>query len=535
MWLASDIPTALTGWPAGLLGGVALSAAAWWVARRVSTSQQIAPPRPAASTAEAYRLLLEKILATTPALIVVLDREGRFIKFNQACVQLTGFEPGEVVGRPFWETVIPPEERDKLRQSFSRLITTLTPRPHENDWIDKQGRRHTVLWSNAVVKGAVDADTLIIATGIDVSESRRLQSELIHAQRMEAIGQLASGISHDFNNLLTAIFGHIALAKRLIPKTHAAADSLDRVEQAADQAGRVIRSLLTFSTNARSEKVPISVASLFSEAESLIDGLLPASIKLVTLHPPAGLWVKADRSLIEQALINLAINARDAMPTGGTLTLSARAGENSTVIFTVGDTGQGISGELLPRVMEPFFTTKSRCRGAGLGLPVARSIIDDHSGTLDLQSEIGRGTNVILRIPACEPPPEVSLPIKPNSLGLLVASTRTYPRQIMASSLQALGLPVRAVRDLQTLDQELRNGPAASVLIADISMLAGSSTILGLAAARGTQVLLNGTPDECAGVQSEAARTLAEPFSTSQLLETVRSLVNESAAVDPTE
>ena len=535
--LAFEIPTLLTGWPAGMVGGFALAAGAWWIARRLQPSgavppapdELMAPTRTMYNTSESYRLLLEKVMATTPALIVVLDRQGRFVKFNQACIELTGFEPSEVLGKPFWESVIPLEERDTLKQNFQRLVTTMSPRPYENDWMDKQGKRHKVLWANALVRGTTDADLLVIATGIDVTESRRLQAELIHAQRMEAIGQLAGGISHDFNNLLTAIFGHIALAKRLIPKTHAASASLDRVEQAAGQAGRVIRSLLSFSTNDRSEKAPTLATTLITEIAPLIDGLLPASIQLIIEPAPADRWIKADRSLIEQALINLAINARDAMPNGGTLTLAAHAGEGDVVEITLSDTGYGIPKELLARVMEPFFTTKAPHKGAGLGLPVARSIITDHGGTLVLESEPGVGTRVTLTLPTCEPPLEVTHPIKPDSLGLLVASTRTYPRQIMTSSLGTLGVPVRAIRDLPSLELELRTGPPAAVLVADLPMLGEHSSMLELASTRGTRVLLIGSHEQCAAVESKTATTLAEPFSTTQLLAAVRALANDIA------
>lgn len=473
------------------------------------------------------RRFLAKILETTAALIVVLDLEGRIVRFNDACSRLTGFTPAEVLGKHYWDTVIPQDDREQVRAEFARIISTSETRPYENPWISKDGHQHTILWSNSVLTDPSGGVTHLISTGIDVTEARRFQQELVQAQRMEAIGQLAGGIAHEFNNLLTAIFGHTALAKRLIPTSHDAASSLDRVEQAAEQAGRVIRSLLTFSTKERSEKGVASVASLIEESAALIDGLIPANIQLNVLPVADTLWIQADRLQIQQAILNLAINARDAMPAGGILRLSAKAGPGgSTVEITLEDSGQGIPRELLHRVFEPFFTTKAKTSGGGLGLSVARSIAGDHGGNLTLISEPGIGTRVTLSLPLAAPPPAPASAIpQAASMRLLVASSRPYPRQIMVSSLGTLGVAIEPIGDIDTLAKQISAASSSDIVICDAALFSQQPALAKVAADRALPVLVFGDPAALAGLEGATLTTLAEPFTTTQLLHATRRII----------
>jgi PAS domain S-box-containing protein len=534
--LAVDTPSGLLGLAIGLAAGLALALAFGfrpWKRPAPAPTDLLTDFPPSAglltrSGSEAHSQLLERVATLTEALIVVLDHEGRVVKFNPTCVRLTGYQPEEVLGKTIWNTILSAAECDKIKARVLAADYKEEGETCESDWIDKQGRKHRVMWRCATFRRP-DKPPLTVATGLDITESRRMQTELFDAQRVEAIGQLASGIAHDFNNLLTAIFGHIALAKRLLPESHAASASLDRVEQAAEQAGRVIRSLLTFSTNEHSPKIPTPVAHLLSETSSLIEGLLPASIVLETPKTADHLWLNADRHRIQQAIINLAINAKEAMPSGGTLRLAAER-QDDRIIFTVADTGRGMSEELLQRACEPFFTTKARGNGTGLGLPVARSIVNDHGGTLEILSTPGHGTTVRISLPAASAPAEVTPKRKPSGLGLIVASTQAYPRQIMVASLSTLQMPIRAHRDAEALQNDLRTGPKAGVLVVDCSLVASTPDILELAAARGTRVIMVGTAEQCAGAPKGAEATLAEPFTTAQLVDLVRSAADQTGA-----
>jgi PAS domain S-box-containing protein len=480
---------------------------------------------------EVDRHFLARVLDTTEALILVLGSDGRILRFNRACSRLTGFTEDEVVGRHFWESVIPQDEREQLRVSFTRLITTQQPRAYENDWIDRHGQRHTILWANSVVNEADGKVAQIISTGIDVTESRRLQQELIHAQRMEAIGQLAGGIAHDFNNLLTAIFGHIAIAKRFIANEHDAAASLERVEEAADQAGRIIRSLLTFSTNQRTEKQTVSASTILRETADLVAGLLPPNIRLHVPPATERTWIHADRLQIQQALLNLAINARDAMPSGGVLRLSLRT-DSQHATFQVEDSGHGIRPEVLSRVTEPFFSTKGKGARTGLGLPVARSIATDHGGTLELTSEVGVGTQARMSIPIVDTEHTIArAPINPQytPVRLIVASPRSYPRQIMITALSAIGGTVEQATDADSLRFALSHGVSgrASLLVIDASLWPESVPTH-------FRTLVVGSADRINQIPQGDFRILAEPFSTSQLVEAVHTMLDDASLTSTT-
>jgi len=295
----------------------------------------------------------------------------------------------------------------------------------------------------------------------------RSEEQLRQAQKMEAVGTLASGIAHDFNNLLTAIFGYTALAKKALPAGHPTIHFLEMIEEAAQQAGGVTKALLTFSRKAVAERRPVDLGRTVSESLRLLRRVLPASVDVVEDVPSEAIWVCADVTRIQQVLINLAVNARDAMPDGGRLRIVLRqvpaseTGWETTdrnrpeayARLTVEDTGIGMPENVKRRIFEPFFTTKARGHGTGLGMSIVHGIVTDHMGRIDVRSEVGSGTQVTIWLPCCAAPRDFLREAPPpthaqgHGESILLAEDNDHVRAIMVSTLRSRGYSVIEASD----------------------------------------------------------------------------------------
>jgi PAS domain S-box-containing protein len=227
-------------------------------------------------------------------------------------------------------------------------------------------------------------------------ERRKLEDELRHAQKMEAIGRLASGVAHDFNNLLTVIKSSTTLLLASNSMGTAQRDTISGIDDAVDRAGALVTQLLAFSKTQKVERAPVDLHEVLRDASGTLERLLPQGIHLV-LVPSLGVPpVFANRSQLDQVLLNLVVNARDAMPNGGTLTVSTKAVDGYAEI-EVRDTGVGMTPEVRSQAFEPFFTTKDT--GSGIGLATVYGIVTGSGGTIEARSEPGRGSSFIVRLP----------------------------------------------------------------------------------------------------------------------------------------
>jgi nitrogen-specific signal transduction histidine kinase len=260
---------------------------------------------------------------------------------------------------------------------------------------------------------AADGSPLCLTgISIDVTERQRLQSQFNQAQKMEAVGRLAGGIAHDFNNLLTIISGYCELLMMSdIPVGDKRRESIATIRDAGERAARLTQQLLAFSRKAVIEPKLIDLNELVSDSAKLLRRLIGEDISLVVLTAPKPITIKADPGQLEQVIMNLVVNARDAMPTGGRLTI-----ETSTVLSTEGsgaelaclsisDTGQGMSDEVKEKIFEPFFTTKGVGKGTGLGLAVVHGVVTQNGGTISIESKIGVGTTFQILLPLTMAPP----------------------------------------------------------------------------------------------------------------------------------
>jgi signal transduction histidine kinase len=236
----------------------------------------------------------------------------------------------------------------------------------------------------------------------EMAERRRLEGELLHAQKMDSIGRLAGGVAHDFNNLLTVIVGYAEALRATIPQDSPGHGDAGEILDASTRAADLTRQLLAFARRQTMETKEVDANELLAQAERLLRRLIGDEVELETHRAAEPMWMKVDPSQIQQVLLNLAVNARDAMPGGGRLSMTVgegMLGEQPCVCLTISDTGVGIAPELLPHVFEPFFTTKDVGRGTGLGLPTCFGIVAQHGGRILIDSAPGRGTVVRVLLP----------------------------------------------------------------------------------------------------------------------------------------
>ncbi len=359
------------------------------------------------------------LIDATPAYIVILDLEGRIRLINPAFCRILGCTEEEVIGTDYFDLAIPAQDRTRIRAVMTTLIEaadrgeTVT-RTGANPVLTCENRERLVQWSTSWLSDLRSEGQTVLAVGVDVTEERMLQDQLHHAQKLEALGRLAGGVAHDFNNMLGGIMGAAELLKIQLGSDEALRSRvtfiIETVERAADLAGR----LLTFSRKDRIVSIPMDLHRLLQDAFRIFRSGLQQDIKAEIDLLAADMTIIGDPSQLQNVFLNLFINARDAMPEGGKLRIATRnamlddractasAFELAPGLYTeiiVSDTGIGIDETTRSKIFEPFFTTKEEGRGTGLGLASAYGTIKHHRGEICVESTPGEGTTFILRLP----------------------------------------------------------------------------------------------------------------------------------------
>jgi CheY-like chemotaxis protein len=299
---------------------------------------------------------------------------------------------------------------------------------------------------------------------------------------MEAIGLLAGGIAHDFSNLLTALSAYTHQAQQALPDDHKAGEALRHIEETTEQATSVTKSLLTFSHRTPANKERLNLREPVENAGRFLERVMPPSIEMVMdLDTPVPLEVLADGTQIQQVVMNLAINARDAMPQGGTLRVALSPqpsqGTPSEALLVVSDSGVGMSKETQERIFEPFYTTKERTQGTGLGLSIIHAIVEEHDGRIIVDSEVGKGTTFTIGLPLVPPrdpsSDEQTLATPRQGAGelILLAEYNLHIRRIMVESLRSLNYEVLLAEDGQSLLQGYDdNRERIRLLVIDVNL-----------------------------------------------------------------
>jgi PAS domain S-box-containing protein len=350
------------------------------------------------------------------AIAITTVTEGRFIDANEAFLKLIGREVDEVAGKTAAELNIwsPPEQRAEALEKLKREGSL---RSWEACFRTRSDEMRIVNICMETI--ALDGVECILTTASDVTETRNLERQLHHSQKMEALGQLTGGIAHDFNNLLGVIVGNLDLLERIVAWNDDAVKRVNAARRAAGRGAKLTRRLLAFSRRDALNPGPVAMEGAIREIVDLAKRTIGPEIRISARCDPGIPPVFVDAAGLESALLNLVLNARDAMPKGGLLTLSARladlTGSNALVMaselepgkyvrLAVSDSGHGMSRETLDRAVEPFFTTKPRDKGTGLGLAMVYGFIKQSGGSIRLYSEVGYGTTVSVFLPLAEQP-----------------------------------------------------------------------------------------------------------------------------------
>ena len=385
-------------------------------------TDRVAAERALQATNEKLRTLID----LAPQAIVAVDLDWLTTGWNRAAEQMFGWTAEEVLGRQL--PYIPPDimELFRLRQGIQTQESGIAGA--ETRRLRKDGTVIDVLISTAVLRDAHGAPSGFIGIINDITESKRLEAQLRQAQKMEAVGQLAGGVAHDFNNLLTGIKCNTTfLLEAMEPADPRCVDVLE-IDGAATRAATLTRQLLAFSRKQVLQPVVLDPNSLIADLEKMLRRLVPESIQhTLQLHPETG-RVLADAGQLEQVIINLVVNARDAMPQGGTLTIGTTCVQltddpacwrhegtlvpGEYVVISVSDTGCGMDRATQERIFEPFFTTKPTGRGTGLGLSTVYGIIKQSNGYLWVYSEPGKGSTFRIYLPRVDQPVAVAAAVR---------------------------------------------------------------------------------------------------------------------------
>jgi PAS domain S-box-containing protein len=376
-----------------------------------------------AESEERYRTLAE----SAPDAIITLDAEGRIVFANSATGTTFGYQRDELMGQPMSQ-LFPESAQGPSLLSLARGRSA-AGRPEAWNALRLTGRHRSgrpVPIEMSLTEHAFAGARRLTGIARDVSERQRLEEQLLQAQKMQALDRLAGGIAHDFNNLLMAIGGHAELAVAQLESAHSARTGILEIRRAAERAGELTTKLLAFSRKQPIQARRLDLNVAVSELAAMLARLISEdiAIELRLMKDPA--FVDADPGLIDQVLLNLAINARDAMPGGGRLSLAtslvefdvlaasrrADARPGVFVCVRVTDTGTGIEPQHMPNIFEPFFTTKDIGKGTGLGLATTYGVAHQHGGWIEVESAVGIGTSFRVFLPRQEAPE--TLPMAPQ-------------------------------------------------------------------------------------------------------------------------
>ena len=357
-----------------------------------------------------YRTLLESI----ELIAVILDTTGSIIFCNNYLLNLTGWSGDEVLGKNWFDMFLPTDVKGDVAEVFSQMLQSNISSHYENRIVCKNGKERTISWSNTFIHDANGTIIGVASIGSDLTEQLVTEAQLRQAQKMESIGQLAGGVAHDFNNILAVISGYCQLLIMNGKLDFEQKDYLDQINLASTKAAQLTQALLAFSRRQTMVFRQENLNDIVQHVHKFLARIIGEDIKLHSTCCDINLSVYIDKGQIEQVFMNLATNARDAMPNGGTITVktdlvdldspTAMACDTSMppgqyAVVTVSDTGSGIPKEQLNKIFEPFFTTKEVGKGTGLGMSIIYGIVKQHNGFINVYSEVGIGTTFRIYLP----------------------------------------------------------------------------------------------------------------------------------------
>jgi PAS domain S-box-containing protein len=411
--------------------------------------------------AEHELLKMLRALEQSPVNIPITDLHRNIEHVIPSLTKLTGYTQEEVPGKnPCFL-----KSGQTAPGEYKQLWETISSGHEWGGQFLNKAREDRLYWESAVISPMINQTGRIphfLAVREDIAQRKHLEEQLRQSQKMDAIGQLAGGVAHDFNNILTATLMHLGLLQRNPRLPKSARDALREVEKDILRAASLIRHLLVLSRKQVAQFEPVEVNALVHDLLKMLRRLLGENIEAVFEGSPADNWVFADAGMLEQVVMNLCINARDAMPGGGRLTVATKlvaidaqaAGANSQaragsfVCLSVADTGCGMDETVVGRIFEPFFTTKEAGKGTGLGLAIVHGIVQQHQGWVEVESKVGHGSSFRVYLPAGSGPsaaplvPSHAEGIKGGCETILLVEDELPVRRTVASCLRDLGYSV---------------------------------------------------------------------------------------------
>jgi len=498
---------------------------------------------------------LAAIVESSEDAIVASSLEGTILTWNRGAENLYGYSAGEMIGRSI-SVLMPPDRRDEPFEILDAIRKGEDVRPGgESIRRRKDGTEVFVSLSVSPLRNELGQLVGKAAIARDVSERVRLEQKFQQSQRMEAVGKLAGGVAHDFNNLLAVITGYSDLLLREMGGGPFS-QRVEEIRKAADRAAGLTRQLLAFSRKQVFEPKVVDLNAVVADIEKMLDRLIGEDVHL-EVRPQIGLGqVKADRGQIEQVIMNLAVNARDAMPQGGELTVEtanaeldeayaaahagARAGRY--VMLAVTDTGEGMDAETQRHIFEPFFTTKELGKGTGLGLATVYGIVKQSEGYIAVDSKKGGGTTLQIYLPRIDSltarPPEVAAEVESpeGSETILLAEDEESLRTIVSEILEEAGYTVLVGENPRQIAEvaQSHDGPI-HLMLTDVIMpkISGRGLAEQITAVRPEIKVLymSGYTDDAIahhGVLKPGIHFIQKPFSSSALLRKVREVLDKT-------
>jgi PAS domain S-box-containing protein len=498
---------------------------------------------------ERYRLIAEN----TSDLISLIDQQGAYVYASPSYTTILGYTPIELIGKTLAD-YIHHEDRLLLDKQLSDFVeykssqATLRVRHASGEW-----RWIDTVWNTTYQ----DGDRYHIAIGRDITDRKRLEEQFLQAQKMESIGRLAGGIAHDFNNLLTAILSYTEMARDTLSTSDPVRGDLDAAISAGQRAAGLTRQLLTFARRQIIEPQPLDLNELINGVDQLLRRIVGSEVELLILREQGLGLVKADPGQIEQVLLNLALNARDAMANHGKITIETHnvaltqplatpqsdIAPGSYVQLVVADTGSGMSAEVQRKIFEPFFTTKQPGQGTGLGLAICYGIVKQHAGHITFSSEHGRGTRFDIFLPlahetgAQAAPPDEQRNSPLGSETVLLAEDEPAVRALTGRLLRKQGYTVvDAANGVEAMELARQwQGPVFDLLVTDMIMPQMDGAALAEALQQlfpHIKVLFISGYTEYSPIHSHQLDSQVEflhkPFAPAQLARKVRELLDRS-------
>jgi two-component system NtrC family sensor kinase len=447
--------------------------------------------RRAEAARDASERRLTELLESVDLVAVTLDLRGTVTFCNRTLCDLAGLSREEAVGADWFDRFIPEGIRENVRALFLRGVEGgVLPSRYENEIVARGGALRTIVWQNTVLHGPEGEVTGVASLGTDVTDQRNLEEQLRQSQKMEAVGQLAGGVAHDFNNLLTVILGYGNMARLKVGPDSPVSNCVDQVIEAAGRAAELTQGLLAFSRKQVMTPRPVELNAIIRDVDKFLRRIIGEDIRLTTTLTGAEPVVLADKGQVEQVLINLAANARDAMPKGGLLAVATElrtldesfirahgyGREGEYAVVSVSDTGQGMDAETRHRIFEPFFTTKEPGKGTGLGLSIVYGIVKQHGGYINAYSEPGKGTTFRIHLPLAEREAAVDAKVEPamprgGTEAILVAEDEPSVRRLVEVVLSEFGYEVILAEDGQdAVEKFAANRDRVRLLLLDLIM-----------------------------------------------------------------